>query len=347
MTSNLDLLTGEESSLDFKAYFDPQSKGDWCELIKGLIAMTNSGGGIIVVGVNDDGTAALNSDVAPLLAVDSADVTNKIHSYTHQHFADFDIVSDVRHGQPVAVIDVKGSDIPIVFTAHGGYEAPGGKGQKAAFVKGSVYFRHGAKSEPGTTDDLREAIERRLEQVKEFWLNGIGKVMTAPAGAEVQIVQRAVTVTSSGEAMPVRLASDGSAPAVGINNATLQDAPDATAIRLTNDENAPVFSVMQTDKLYPHRQTELLKRLAERLDGNFKISSHDLQCVRRVYIVDENPMFSYQSQHSPRKYTDGFVDWILKMCAENPKFFQNIRDSIRQSQEGSDIKRLPILTDKK
>ena len=67
--------------------------------------------------------------------------------------------------------------------------------------------------------------------------------------------------------MPVRLTSDGSAPAVGINNVTLQDVPDATAIRLTNDENAPVFSVMQTDKLYPHRQTELLKRLAERLDG--------------------------------------------------------------------------------
>jgi hypothetical protein len=346
MTSNLDFLTGEGPSLDFKAYFDPQSKGDWCELIKDLIAMTNSGGGIIIVGVNDDGTAALNSDVAPLLAVDPADVTNKIHSYTHQHFADFDIVSDVRHGKAVAVIDIKGSDIPVVFTAHGGYEAPGGKGQKAAFVKGSVYFRHGAKSEPGTTDDLREAIESRIEHVKGFWLNGIGKIMTAPAGAEVQIVQRAVTLANSGEAMPVRLTSDGSAPAVGINNVTLQDVPDATAIRLTNDENAPSFSVMQTDKLYPHRQKELLKKLAERLEGKVTISSHDLHCVRRVYIVDDDPMFSYQAQHSPRKYTDGFVDWLLKMYADNPKFFQEIRDSIRQSQEGPDIQRVPIPTDK-
>jgi hypothetical protein len=347
MTSNLDLLTGEESSLDFKAYFDPQSKGDWCELIKDLIAMTNSGGGIIVVGVNDDGTPALNSDVAPLLAVDPADLTNKIHSYTHQHFADFDVVPDVRHEKPVAVIDIKGSDIPIVFTAHGGYEAPGGKGQKAAFVKGSVYFRHGAKSEPGTTDDLREAIERRLEQVKGFWLDGIGKVMTAPAGAEVQIVQRAVILTTSGEAVPVRLTSDGSVPAVGVNNVTLQDVPDAAAIRLTNDENAPVFSVMQTDKLYPHRQTEVLKKHAERLDGKARISSHDLQCVRRIYIVDENPMFSYKAQHSPRKYTDSFVDWLLKMHADSPQFFQEIRDSVRQSQEGSGIQKIPIPTDKK
>ena len=78
------------------------------------------------------------------------------------------------------------------------------------------------------------------------------------------------------------------------------------------------------------------------MDGKVKISSHDLQCVRRIYIVDENPMFSYKAQHSPRKYTDGFVDWLLKMYAENPKFFQEIRDSIRRSQEGSDIQKVPL-----
>jgi len=330
MTSNLDLLTGEAPSLDFKAYFDPQSKGDWCELIKDIIAMTNSGGGIIIVGVNDDGTTAVGSDVAPLLAVDPADVTNKIHSYTHQHFASFDIVPDVRHGKPVALIDVKSSDIPIVFTAHGGYEAPGGKGQKAAFVKGSVYFRHGTKSEPGTTDDLREAIDRRLEQVKGFWLNGIGKIMTAPAGSEVHVIQRAVTLTNSENAAPVRLATDGNAETLSINNVTLRDSPDATAIRLTNDENAPTLSVMQADKLYPYRQKELLKRLSEVVAGKVTISSHDLHCVRRMHNIDDDPMFSYQAQHSPRKYTDGFVKWLLDKHAENPQFFQEARDGIKE-----------------
>jgi hypothetical protein len=31
--------------------------------------------------------------------------------------------------------------------------------------------------------------------------------------------------------MPVRLTSDGTAPAIGINNVTLRDTPDAAAIR--------------------------------------------------------------------------------------------------------------------
>lgn len=186
---DLDVVDGESATLDFKSSFDPDSKQDWCELIKDIVAMSNSGGGSIVVGVDDDGNLS-NSDIAPLLAVDPADVTNRIYSYTDQHFAAFHITQGLWSGKPVAVIKVGASRIPIVFTAHGGYAAPGG-GQKAAFVKGSVYFRHGAKSEPGTTDDLRQALERELEQVKGFWLEGIGKVMAAPAGSTVQIVQRA------------------------------------------------------------------------------------------------------------------------------------------------------------
>jgi hypothetical protein len=204
-------------------------------------------------------------------------------------------------------------------------------------VRGSVYFRHGAKSEPGTTDDLREAIERRLEQVKEFWLSGIGKVMTAPAGSEVQIVQREVTLTNSEEALPVRLTSDGTASVVGINNVTLRDTPGATAIRLTSDENAPTLSVMQADKLYPYRQKELLRTLAERLGGDTTVSSHDLQCVRRAYKVDEDPMFSYQAQHSPRKYTEGFVDWLLNKYQENPEFFHQARGLARQPKAENKI----------
>jgi Putative DNA-binding domain/EC042_2821-lke REase len=330
MTTDLDTLLGESTSLDFKSSFDPQSKQDWCELIKDMIAMTNSGGGLIIVGVNDDGTHAVNSDVAPLLAVDAADVTNKVYSYTDQHLANFDIVPGVRDGKPVAVINIRASDIPVVFTAHGGYSVPGG--QKSAFVKGSVYFRHGAKSEPGTTDDLRQAIERKLEQVKGFWLDGIGKIMAAPAGSDVQIVQRAITLTNSDEAAPVRLTTDGNAPAIGIDNVTLKDAPGAIAIRLTNEENAPKLSVMQADKLYPYRQKELLEKLAERLDNKSRISSHDLQCVRRTHKIDDDPMFSYQAQHSPRKYTENFVEWLLSKNAENPQFFQQARDSVRQSK---------------
>jgi predicted HTH transcriptional regulator len=95
----------ESAAVDFKTSFDPESKQDWCELIKDIISMTNSGGGCIVIGVADDGSLS-GADIQPLLAVDPADVTNRIHSYTDQHFSAFEIVQGVRSGSSVAVVSV-------------------------------------------------------------------------------------------------------------------------------------------------------------------------------------------------------------------------------------------------
>lgn len=46
----------ESKSLDFKREFDPMSTPEWCEIIKDIVAFANSGGGVIVFGVNNDGT---------------------------------------------------------------------------------------------------------------------------------------------------------------------------------------------------------------------------------------------------------------------------------------------------
>ena len=40
----------ESRYIDFKERFDPDSKGEWVELIKDFAAMANSGGGAVVVG---------------------------------------------------------------------------------------------------------------------------------------------------------------------------------------------------------------------------------------------------------------------------------------------------------
>ena len=135
--------------------------------------MTNSGGGVIIVGLADDGSPS-GMDVTPMLAVDPADFTNKIYSYTDQHFADIEIVEMKRAGETVAVLQVGPSRIPMVFTETGGYQSASGK-MKSAFAKCAIYFRHGARSEPGTTEDLRMAIERELSRVKNFWLGGSGR----------------------------------------------------------------------------------------------------------------------------------------------------------------------------
>jgi predicted HTH transcriptional regulator len=82
----------ESAVLDFKSSFEG-SAANWCELIKDIIAMANSGGGAIVVGVNDDGTPA-PTDLTAILAIDPATIVDKIKKYTAQHFSGCTIAPD-------------------------------------------------------------------------------------------------------------------------------------------------------------------------------------------------------------------------------------------------------------
>jgi hypothetical protein len=111
----------EDATLDFKASFDPSAPHDWCELIKDVVAMANSGGGIIVFGINDDGTPS-GADLSMVLGLDPAMIVDKVAKYTDQHFASFALSRSVRQGTPVAILSVSAVTMPIVFTLPGTYD---------------------------------------------------------------------------------------------------------------------------------------------------------------------------------------------------------------------------------
>ncbi len=160
----------ESKRIDFKERFDTQAAGEWCEIIKDIVAMANSGGGAILFGADNKGRAT-GEDVSGVVSLDPAIVTDKVHSYTETQFGDFEIIEGHKGKKSVAAIIVGATAIPIVFTKAGTYAVEGGR-QKAAFAKGTVYFRHGAKSEPASRDDLAEVIERRLAEVRKEWIGG-------------------------------------------------------------------------------------------------------------------------------------------------------------------------------
>ena len=57
--------------LDFKERFDPSVTSECVELVKDIVAMANSGGGLIVIGVSDNGKAS-KADVRAVLNLDPA-----------------------------------------------------------------------------------------------------------------------------------------------------------------------------------------------------------------------------------------------------------------------------------
>jgi len=298
----IDEAEKEDADFDFKSSFDPAAQQDWCELIKDIVAMANSGGGLIVIGVNDDDSPA-TADLKKVMALDPAIIMDKIKKYTDQHVGGLSLLSSSRRGYPVAVLSVSSVSVPIVFTAPGTYDIGGGK-QKTAFSKGTVYFRHGPKSEPGTTEDLRLAIDRELDRIRRSWLDGIKKVVTAPVGATISVLPAEVK---------------------------LSGAEVATAVRLVNDESAPAFRAVQTDVLYPYRQKELVARVNKLLAG-LKITSHDIYCVRKAHRVDNQPNFYYKPQYSSPQYSESFAQWLIEQYSSDPEFFQKAREICKKPE---------------
>jgi hypothetical protein len=290
----------ESAELDFKASFDPAATGHWCELIKDIVAMANSGGGTIVFGVNDDGTPAAG-ELGAVLSIDPATITDKVKKYTGQHFAGCSMTGGTRQTHLVAILSVASVSMPMVFTAPGTYDTGGGK-QRTAFSLGTVYFRHGAKSEPGTSEDLRIALERELSRIRSSWLDGIAKVVTAPPGATVSVLPAQVALTG---------------------------AEGATGVRLVNDEDAPAFRAMRTDLLYPHRQKEVVVQV-NKLLGAHVISAHDVLSVRKAHSIEARPNFFYKPQYSSPQYSQAFVEWMVQQYRSDSAFFAKAREASKK-----------------
>ena len=236
----------ESKRIEFKESFDASSLQSWCEILKDIISIANSGGGAVLIGVDNQGIPT-GGDVSSLLEVDPAQIVDKVYQYTETHYSDFEIHSTEKCGAKLVALNIGPAPIPIVFTRPGTY--PVGKSkQRTSFSKGTVYFRHGAKSEPGNSEDLRQAIERRLEEVRKSWIDGVRKVIRAPAGAEVEISQ------------PVRHPS----------------LMEAASIRIVDDLSAPSFGSVDKDKTHPHRQKELIANVRGRLPDNVKFNQYDV-----------------------------------------------------------------------
>jgi len=209
----------ESRNIEFKETFSPNSPQDWCEIIKDIVAIANSGGGIILFGVDSLGKVS-RTPLQPVAQLDPADIADKVCKYTGSTELELEIRRVRKRKRELVVFVMQGVSIPIVFKKPGTYDIGAGK-QRTAFSVGTVYFRHGAKSEPGTTDDLRRALERAMNVIRKSWIKGVRKVVQAPEHSRI------VTVLSS---VPGTNASSGMTMVRAVND------PDATPILLTRDQ---------------------------------------------------------------------------------------------------------------
>ena len=294
----------ETGDVDFKSSFDSASNRDWLELFKDVAAFANSGGGYILVGVTDDGSPS-GVDVAALLQIDLANIDNRLHKYIGQHFSGIELIKCDKAGHEICAISISSVRVPIVFVRVGEIELPDGK-KKTSFAQGTVYFRHGAKSEPGTSDDLRQFFERELERTRKAWLDGIAKVVEAPQGSRFAVLPPEGTPTGPSGALPMQL---------------------------TSDPNAQAYYAVPLDQSHPYRQKEVIREVNLRLGDRRSINSHDLICIRRVYAIQKQIQHCYTQNFASPRYSVLFVDWIVEQFEKNELFFDEARTRFDEMKE--------------
>jgi len=301
----------ESKYIDFKSSLNLDESRSWCEIIKDIIAMANSGGGLILIGLNDNGTYS-GFDPTTVLNLDSAVITDKIQKYTGVNFDDFDIIRKEKDGNPIACLLVDEVKIPIVFTSPGTYKISE-RQQKTAFSAGTVYFRHGAKSEPGTTEDLRKVIERQLDSIRKFWVKGVRKVVQSPHSHQIVALAPGNVIVET-------------------------KSPEAIPIRITDDPSAPAYHKMDIDDIYPYRQKELVCEVNKKLKNKTVVNSYDIQVIKKIYQINNKLEFVYQSKFGSIQYSDAFVQWIVSEYERDSNFFANTRSKAYKRSHGQNIR---------
>ncbi len=108
----------ESKQLDFKIGLDWQNAGEKLKLVKHIVAMANTSGGLIVFGVGDNGEN-IDFDKNIVQKLDSADIANQIYKYTNSDYDNFSIIEIERKGYKKAAICILKSEQLIVFSKLG------------------------------------------------------------------------------------------------------------------------------------------------------------------------------------------------------------------------------------
>jgi hypothetical protein len=295
----------EGKRIEFKSEFEPTQSGAWCEILKDIAALANAGGGVILFGVDDSGEPT-GWNPRPLLAVDTADIGNQITKYTGENFDDFQISEHSKKRRKIVALSIgPRTGSPLVFLKPGTYPTERDNKQSTAFSRGSIYFRHGSKSEPCTSRDIERFIQAELARTRREFLKNVRKVAAAPTDAEVLVLT----------------------PKVGPSER-------ASRFRVVDDPNAPALARTDFDVTHPYRQTELVSTINDRV-GSTVAGPYEIQCVRRVHGVDQIPEFFHRPKFGSPQYSDAFVSWLVTEYQRDTEFFVKAKQAAAMQRTGS------------
>ena len=202
----------EKRCLDYKSDFRPSEPGGWQEIIKDIVAISNAGGGHIVVGATSEGKPS-GVTLNEMQLLDQAHYVDQISKYTSAPFGELEVDFHKVDKKEIAIISIAASLPPKIFIKEGHFRTSNGKDCRA-FQAGVIYTRHGSKSEPANQSDVFRWFDTHFRRMKSDLLRNVKKAVTLPRGYTIAAVPRGYKITNDPDAAPVRLTNDPNAPEI-------------------------------------------------------------------------------------------------------------------------------------
>lgn len=215
---------------ELKREFVPGAR-EWAELSKDIVALANTGGGVIVFGIDDDGTR-LGLSESLLSVLDPAKVTDQLRRKAPSASVSTAYL-EATHGEALfGLLIVQPLSVPLVFDKEWGYNSASGE-HRTVIRPGLLYVRTPGKSAPAHQADVREVWQRSVDLALQRLMARFERVASLPLDSELIVTYEdtpdsGYLLVDKGEGREVQIVSDPATPAVPLREAPTADIPYAS-----------------------------------------------------------------------------------------------------------------------
>lgn len=102
----------------------------------------------------------------------------------------------------------------------------------------------------------------------------------------------------------------------------------------TADQEALILEVPKdVDKTHPYRSKDVEALVSARLADKPPFNRYDILCIRKIYNIKSRAEFYYKSKFWTPRYSELFVEWIVKQATKHPDFFRRVRARYKKQKE--------------